>query len=1251
MRAVWPGRAYPRGATFDGRGVNFAVFSRAATRVEVCLYDPERPENEVDRFDLPDSTGFTFHGYAPGLGPGTLYGYRVHGPYAPERGVRCNPSKLLVDPYARALHGEIDWKQPIFGYRLGDEREDLAIDQADSARGVPKSVVLDGAFEWEGDEPLITPWRKTVIYEAHVRGLTRLHPDLPEEQRGTYAGLAHPAIIEHLKKLGVTAIELLPVHAHADDGMLEGRKLTNYWGYSTLGFFAPEARYASDRRPGGAVTEFKRMVKALHAAGIEVILDVVYNHTCEGNHLGPTLSFRGLDNVTYYWLMPEARHYLDFTGTGNSLDASNPETARLIADSLRYWATEMHVDGFRFDLATTLGRVGRGQFDPYAPIFQIIAQDPVISRCKLIAEPWDVGLGGYQSGNFPAPFREWNGKYRDTLRRFWRGDESLASDVGFRLAGSSDLFQGERRRPQASINFVTAHDGFTLHDLVTYGSKHNEANGERNQDGADDNQSWNHGVEGETVDPAIALLRARQQRNLLATLFLSQGVPMMLGGDELGRTQRGNNNAYCQDNEISWVDWNLDERGQSLLAFTQRLAALRHRHCVLQRPRFLTGDVVWDSTFRDIVWLRPDGEELEPEDWRSPSVYSLGFFLGGDAIQMVDERGERLIDDNLLVLMNPHFEPIAFRLPGEGASGTWYVELDTADPDRVPGGECVGDYKMTARSLVALRQPLPPKVAREAAVAPARVGKREAARRRRRAGVVIPLFSIRSSASSGWGLGEVPDVARFASWAAKAGFSVVQLLPVGETSGADPSPYGASSAFAIDPVYLSLDECRDFMAAGGRSALPRELQELLGQVAASAHVDWAGARRLKQAGIQLAFAHFLRAEWSKDTQPARDFAQFMRAQAHWLDDHALYRVFHDRFGRSWLDWPPEARDRDPGAIAALRREARDDILRVKWTQWQLDGQWRAARRAAAAEGVELMGDLPFVVGTDSADVWAHREIFRTDLHVGTPPEEGAPEGQDWGLPAYDWSTMARDRFAWIRERSMRSGALYGMYRIDHVMGFYRTFYRSVDGRAKGFLPPNEHEQIQQGEALMRLMGQWAEVVAEDLGYVPTYLRPSLERLGIPGYKVLRWEKDGDAYRDPSSWPETSVSTGSTHDTDTVADWFDGLPPEQRDRLRQVPGLAELGDTFDDRARDLLLKVIYEAPSALALVTFQDALGTRDRINVPGTVDAKNWTYRASRSETVEALLADRATTERLARLAAGSGREPRGARRAARAGE
>ena len=690
---MWPGRPFSRGATFDGRGVNFVVYSRVATRVEVCLYDPEDPAREVERFELPVVTGHTWHGYAPGLKPGTLYGLRVHGPYDPEHGHRCNPNKLLIDPYTRALLGEIDWKAPVLAYKADDERADLSFDDRDDAAAIPKGVVVSEAFDWGDDQLPEIPWWQTIIYEVHVRGFTKLHPEVPESLRGTYAGLAHPAAIGHLKELGVTAVDLLPVHEFANDGFLQDRGLRNYWGYSPLAYFAPEQRYASDQSPGGAVREFKAMVKALHAAGLEVILDVVYNHTCEGNHLGPTLSFRGIDNATYYWLMPEERYYLDFTGTGNSLNCSNVETARLVVDSLRYWVTEMHVDGFRFDLATTIGRVGAGEFSRTAPLFQIVNQDPVLSRVKLIAEPWDVGLGGYQVGNFPEPFREWNGKFRDGIRRYWKGDQNLASEIGYRLSGSADLYQGEARQPQASINFITAHDGFTLHDLVTYNGKHNEANGEDNQDGADDSQSWNHGHEGETDDPGIIALRERQKRNLLATLMLSQGVPMMLGGDEMGRTQGGNNNAYCQDNEISWFDWKLDDRRKALLEFTKRLIALRRRHPVLRHSRFLVGDFIWDSQFKDLAWLRPDGEEMDPQDWQRPWISSIALMLGGDAIRMLDREGRRLVGDGLLVLLNAHHEPVTFKLPAEGG-GSWQLELDTADPTRSPGTE----HPVSARS-------------------------------------------------------------------------------------------------------------------------------------------------------------------------------------------------------------------------------------------------------------------------------------------------------------------------------------------------------------------------------------------------------------------------------------------------------------------------------------------------------------------------------------------------------------------------
>jgi isoamylase len=1127
----------------------------------------------------------------------------------------------------------------VLGYKRDDERADLSFDDTDSAAAMPKCVVVDDSFDWGDDRPPDVSWRHTAIYEINVRGFTKLHPEVPENERGTYAGLGHPAAVGYLKNLGITAVELLPVHAFVDDGFLVDKGLRNYWGYSTLGYFAPEARYSSSAKAGAQVAEFKAMVKALHAAGIEVILDVVFNHTCEGNHLGPTLSLRGIDNATYYWLMPDARYYLDFTGTGNSLNAALPETARLIVDSLRYWVHEMHVDGFRFDLATTIGRTGAGEFDSRAPIFQIISQDPVLSRVKLIAEPWDVGLGGYQVGNFPHPFREWNGKFRDAIRRYWKGDDNLASEVGYRLSGSADLYQGERRQPQASINFVTAHDGFTLHDLVTYNEKHNEANGENNQDGADDNQSWNHGVEGETDDAEVIALRERQKRNLLATVFLSQGVPMLLGGDEMGRTQSGNNNAYCQDNELSWFDWKLDARRRSLVEFTRQLIQLRRRHGVLQRRRFFVGDYIWESEFKDLAWLRPDGVEMTPLDWQKPWIASLAMMLGGDAIQTLDERGERLVDDAVLVLMNAHHEAITFSLPKrEEGDNTWLLELDSGRLDAEADAPSTGNYEVAGRSLVVLRQPLNAEARKAAAKAPARAATKEAQRRQRRAGVVIPLFAIHSK--GGWGIGGVADVARFATWASRAGFSVLQLLPVNPTSGTDTSPYSATSAFALDPVYLSLDECEDFTAAGGRDALPEETKKRMAAAEASPTVDWTAVRVVKRDAVALAFARFKRDEWTKVTGRARQLASFMRQHRSWLDDYTIFAAWHDHFGKGWLDWPVGPRDRDPGAIAAARREHADAILSANWVQWQLEIQWRKARRDASAAGVELMGDLPFMVGIDSADVWSNRKLFRVDQHVGTPPDDTSPDGQDWGLPVYDWYAQQHDNFSWIRSRATRSGALFGLYRLDHVLGYYRTYFRSLDGRTRGFTPADEAEQVHLGESIMRIMSRWGEVVAEDLGTVPPFLRPSLDRLAVPGYRVLRWEKDGDAYRDPASWPATSVATNATHDTTTSAEWYDALTPEERTALLRLPRFAGVdpGHGYDEDIQNRVLETLYGAPSTLALVLFQDAIGTRERINVPGTVASTNWSYRTAK--TTDELLADQETTERLARLAAEARRRP-----------
>ncbi len=710
---VLPGRPAPLGATFDGQGVNFAVYSEGARRGEVCLFDPGAPSRELRRLPLLEQTGHVWHGYVPGLKPGALYGLRAHGPYEPRKGLRYNGAKLLVDPYARALVGEVDFAAPIYGYKHVEGADaaalldaDLVPDLRDSAAGVPKAVVLTDAFDWGQDRAPRTAWHKSLIYELHVKGFTKLHPGVPEPLRGTYAGLAHPASIEHLKRLGVTAVELLPVHAFISEPFLTEKGLTNYWGYNTLGFFAPHAAYASAKDPAGVLAEFKGMVKLLHAAGIEVLLDVVYNHTCEGNQLGPTLSFKGLDNAAYYRLTEkDPRFYADYTGVGNSWNATHPQALKLVADSLRYWVQEMHVDGFRFDLATTLGRDRMG-YDTRAAFFQIVHQDPVLSQVKLIAEPWDVGDFGYQVGNFPVLWSEWNGKYRDTIRKYWKGDDRQAAEIGYRLTGSSDLYALGGRRPTASVNFITAHDGFTLHDLVTYSHKHNEANQEDNRDGANDNHAWNCGVEGETDDPKIRALREQQKRNFLATLFLSQGVPMLVAGDEMGRTQKGNNNAYCQDGPLSWVSWELDAAGRALLDFTATMSRLRREQPVLSKRRFFRGAYIWDSELKDLAWFRPDGREMRKEDWEKPYVRSLGFLLGGDALPTPDEEGNRIVGDTLLVLLNGHFEPITFSLPAVEWGADWEAVVDTASGQVLHGHTPAGGkLQVAARSLVVLRRP------------------------------------------------------------------------------------------------------------------------------------------------------------------------------------------------------------------------------------------------------------------------------------------------------------------------------------------------------------------------------------------------------------------------------------------------------------------------------------------------------------------------------------------------------------------
>jgi isoamylase len=670
----------PLGATWMGNGVNFAIFSEHATGIELCLFGGVNDPKEDVRIPLKERTDQVWHVFLPDARPGQLYGFRVSGPYDPERGLRFNSSKLLLDPYAKAIAGNVSWADEMFGYIIGDEKEDLSQDFRDNAWGVPKSVVIDSEFDWRGDKAPGIPLHESVIYEVHVKGFSKLWRELPEQVRGTYAGLGSPPAIEYFKRLGVSAVELLPVHAHTDDKVLIDQGLTNYWGYNTIGFFAPHGEYSSSGQMGQQVTEFKAMVRSLHAAGIEVILDVVYNHTGEGNHLGPTLSFRGIDNPAYYWLLPEnPRFYLDFTGTGNTLNLLHPRTLQLVTDSLRYWAREMHVDGFRFDLAPALARNHSG-FTALHPFFYVIQQDPVLSQLKLIAEPWDVGDGGYQVGNFPVLWSEWNGKYRDAVRSFWKGDEGRIGEMAYRLTGSPDLYEHDGRRPYASINFVIAHDGFTLADLVSYNEKHNELNGDDNRDGDNNNQSWNCGVEGPTHDPQITALRERQRRNFLTTLFLSQGVPMICGGDEWGRTQNGNNNSYCQDNEISWFTWELDEKQNQFFEFTRRLIQLRKEHPVFRRPKFLKGRPVPGSEIRDVMWFNSGGNQMTQEEWTSPFLRCLGMLLSGDATDVLNSEGESVRDDTFLLLINAHYEPIPFVLPGQEHL-EWELILDTSHPD------------------------------------------------------------------------------------------------------------------------------------------------------------------------------------------------------------------------------------------------------------------------------------------------------------------------------------------------------------------------------------------------------------------------------------------------------------------------------------------------------------------------------------------------------------------------------------------
>lgn len=709
MFKVLPGKPYPRGPQYDGNGTNFSLFSENAHLVELLLFNRVTDTEPMHTVTMPVKTASTWHVYLPGIGPGQLYAYRVHGPYDPARGHRFNPNKALIDPYAKALSGDLLWDNSLFGYHIDDPAEDLSFDNRDSIAYIPKSIVIDPSFDWEGDRHVQVPWNETIIYETHLKALTMNHPDIPEELRGTYAGFGSEPVIRHLSSLGVTAVEFLPLQQHVNDRQLLEKGLSNYWGYNTIGFFAPDFRYAADRTPGAQVNEFKTMVKTLHRAAIEVILDVVYNHTAEGNHLGPSICFRGIDNASYYFLShKDRRYYMDFSGCGGCFNMSHPRVLQFVMDSLRYWVTEMHVDGFRFDLAATLFR-GFHASDRLSTFFDVISQDPILSQVKLIAEPWDLGPGGYLVGNFPELWSEWNGRYRDTIRKFWKGDDGQLSQLGYRLTGSSDLYKRSNRNPHASINFITCHDGFTLRDLVSYNGKYNEANGEDNRDGTNDNDSWNCGVEGESNDPEVTALRKRQIKNMLASLLLSQGTPMLFGGDELGKTKSGNNNTYCQDNNLSWLQWDENSTSKEILSFTRMLIALRKKHPVFRRKSFFQGKKLAGRNVKDIHWYRPDGKEMSHKEWSHSFAKSISMLLSGDAIPDIDKNGRRIVDDSFLLLFNAHWEAVPFKLP-RPPRAPWVLLLDTKlETDFHPGNDAIriSGYTLAARSFVLLSSSAP----------------------------------------------------------------------------------------------------------------------------------------------------------------------------------------------------------------------------------------------------------------------------------------------------------------------------------------------------------------------------------------------------------------------------------------------------------------------------------------------------------------------------------------------------------------
>jgi glycogen debranching enzyme GlgX/4-alpha-glucanotransferase len=1174
------GRPEPLGVTLADGGANVAVFSAHAERIELCLFDADEGET---RIELPARTGDVFHGFVAGLAAGARYGLRAHGPYAPPEGHRFNPAKLLLDPYARAVDRPFALHPAMFG-----ANPDGSANDTDSASVMPKAVIARADDVAPTPRPHV-PWDETVIYELHVRGFTRQHPDVPETLRGTCAALAHPAVIGHLHTLGVTTVELMPVAAAVDEPHLARLGLTNYWGYNTVGWFLPDPRLA----PGG-MADVRQAVDALHQAGIEVLLDVVLNHSGEGDAHGPTLSLRGLDNATYYRLVPSEGHrYVDDTGCGNTLALDRAPVMRLALDALRHWALATGVDGFRFDLATTLGRRERG-FGANAPLLAAINTDPVLRDLKLVAEPWDVGPGGYQAGGFPPEWAEWNDKYRDTVRRWWRGDRGLAGDLATRLAGSADVLRWRHRLPSRSVNFVTAHDGFTLADLVSYAEKHNEANGEKNRDGTVANYSWNHGVEGPTTDARIQGARRRDVRALLATLLCSRGTPMLAMGDEFGRTQQGNNNAYAQDNELTWMDWKRADR--DLARYVASLTALRRQHPALRADRWLNGTSNPVTSLSDVTWLRPDGTEMRPEDWDADGTRAFtAVFADGSSFTTADRAA---------IAINASPRDVAALLPRPRRGFAWHQLLDSAADvpvfDRtlpVPASLALPTRSVAlavelpvavgrADEPAAAGRPAPPPASPTLRPSPA-----PSMLSTRTAGILLHPTSLPGP----HGIGDLgPEAHRFVEVLAAAGMRLWQMLPLGPTGYGD-SPYQCFSAFAGNPLLIHVPgEGGDFPAD---------------------RVDFGRAIPHKQALLRQATAALV---------PDETYEAFVAAHACWLEDYALFMALkHAHGGRAWTAWDPGAARRDAKALDLWRAKLADDIEHVRREQFLFASQFAALRAACVAKGIHLMGDLPIYVAHDSADVWANPTLFKLDasgrptVQAGVPPDYFSATGQLWGNPIYDWEAMRATGFDWWVHRMRAAFALFDTVRIDHFRGF--EAYWEVPGAdttaVHGEWVPGPGAAL--FTAITNALGP-LPIVAENLGVITPAVEALREQFGYPGMSILQFafgiDDEACNFR-PHTYPRARVVYTGTHDNDTTVGWWNSTPGA--DSVRTADDIARekefarryLG-TDGTEIHWTLIRTALASVADTVLIPLQDVLGlgSAARMNLPGRQDG-NWGFR------------------------------------------